>query len=228
MSTPLAVDIAYQGKKGRSRRGYLSGPASFPAIASLRLSSAEGRARIRQARSTLAGGDVAVRKRARPYDEHGRHGLGSPSRGRRNTGVPDPEDVPPAVAATGTMPRACPGPAGMLRSSPSSQRSAVQKQEEIEQTPAMSRWHEGHRLMRETAGPQVAGAVWRPIGGDGRRAPGQPVTEPGGGMVPGPVTLQLSAEGSATASGWASRGGSANDGRRRSSMSSIGAAFASR
>ena len=34
-----------------------------------------------------------------------------PSRGRRNTGVPDPEDVPPAVATTGTTPACCPGPA---------------------------------------------------------------------------------------------------------------------
>ena len=32
-----------------------------------------------------------------------------PSRGRRNTGVPDPEDVPPAVAATGTTPACCLG-----------------------------------------------------------------------------------------------------------------------
>jgi hypothetical protein len=44
-----------------------------------------------------------------------------PSRGRRSTGVPDPEDVPPAVATTGNS----------LRSSPSSQRSVVQNQEEI-------------------------------------------------------------------------------------------------
>jgi hypothetical protein len=47
-------------------------------------------------------------------------------------------------------------------------------------------------------------------------------------MVPGPVTLQLSEDGSVTASGCASFGGSANEGRRRSSMSSIGAALASR
>jgi hypothetical protein len=47
-------------------------------------------------------------------------------------------------------------------------------------------------------------------------------------MVPGPVTLQLSEDGSVTASGWASFGGSANDGRRKSSMSSIGEALASR
>ena len=33
-----------------------------------------------------------------------------PSRGRRNTGVPDLGDVPPAVAATGTTPACCPGP----------------------------------------------------------------------------------------------------------------------
>ena len=33
-----------------------------------------------------------------------------PSRGRRNTGVPDPEDVPPAVATTGTTSTCCPGP----------------------------------------------------------------------------------------------------------------------
>ena len=33
-----------------------------------------------------------------------------PSRGRRNTGVPDPEDVPPAVAATGTTSTCCSGP----------------------------------------------------------------------------------------------------------------------
>jgi hypothetical protein len=33
-----------------------------------------------------------------------------PSRGRRNTGVPDPEDMPPAVATTGTTPACCPGP----------------------------------------------------------------------------------------------------------------------
>ena len=50
------------------------------------------------------------RKRARPYDGHGRHGLGSPSRGRRNAGVPDPEGVPPAVATTGTTSTCCPGP----------------------------------------------------------------------------------------------------------------------
>ena len=54
----------------------------------------------------------------------------------------------------------------------------------------------------------------------GPRATDQPVTDPGGGMVPGPVTLQLSDEGSVTASGCASRGGVANDGLRRSSESS--------
>ncbi len=33
-----------------------------------------------------------------------------PSRGRRNTGVSDPDDVPPAVATTGTTSTCCPGP----------------------------------------------------------------------------------------------------------------------
>jgi oleandomycin transport system permease protein len=63
-----------------------------------------------------------------------------------------------------------------------------------------------------------------------RRAlfPGGGVILPGGGMVPGPLTLQLSAEGSATARGVASSGGSAKAGRRKSSMSSIGRALASR
>jgi hypothetical protein len=54
------------------------------------------------------------------------------------------------------------------------------------------------------------------------------VIEPGGGIVPGPVVLQLSAEGSETASGWASLGGAEKYGRRRSSMSSMAAALASR
>ena len=54
------------------------------------------------------------------------------------------------------------------------------------------------------------------------------MTEPGGGIVPGPVVLQVSDEGSAVAIGVASCGGSANAGRFRSSMSSIAFAFASR
>jgi hypothetical protein len=49
----------------------------------------------------------------------------------RNTGVPGPEDVPPAVVATGTTSTCWPRADGTLRSWPSSQRSAVQKQEEI-------------------------------------------------------------------------------------------------
>src|ERR1700733_16310774 len=62
------------------------------------------------------------------------------------------------------------------------------------------------------------------------RLPGrrQSVTEPGGGMVPGPVVLQVSDEGSAVAIGVARCGGSANAGLCRSSMSSIAFAFASR
>jgi hypothetical protein len=48
------------------------------------------------------------RKRARPYDGHGRHRLGS-LLGRRSAGVPDPDDVLPAVATTGTASTCCPG-----------------------------------------------------------------------------------------------------------------------
>jgi len=47
-------------------------------------------------------------------------------------------------------------------------------------------------------------------------------------MVPGPLTLQLIADGSVTASGCGRSGGSAKAGRRKSSMSSIAAALASR
>ena len=54
------------------------------------------------------------------------------------------------------------------------------------------------------------------------------VTEPGGGMVPGPETLQASALGSTSSSGSASRGGLRNDGCRRSIMSSMALALASR
>ena len=61
-----------------------------------------------------------------------------------------------------------------------------------------------------------------------RRVENQSVTEPGGGMVPGPVVLQVSDEGSAVAIGVARCGGSANAGLCRSSMSSIAFAFASR
>lgn len=53
-------------------------------------------------------------------------------------------------------------------------------------------------------------------------------TEPGGGIVPGPVTLQTRAPGSVSTSGLASTGGCLNAGWLRSSMSSIGWAFASR
>jgi len=51
----------------------------------------------------------------RPQSGHG-HTMATatppriPPRGRRNTGVPDPEDVPPAVATAGTTPACCPGP----------------------------------------------------------------------------------------------------------------------
>ena len=48
----------------------------------------------------------------------------------------------------------------------------------------------------------------------GRLEPGH-VIEPGGGIVPGPVTLHASELGSVSVSGWASGGGSANDGLRR-------------
>src|SRR5436190_17274693 len=50
------------------------------------------------------------RKRARPYDGHGRHRPGSLLAVGAIRVFPDPEDVPPAVAATGITSTCCPGP----------------------------------------------------------------------------------------------------------------------
>jgi hypothetical protein len=47
----------------------------------------------------------------RPYDGHGRHRLGSVLAVGATWVFPDPEDVPPAFATTGTTPAYCPGPA---------------------------------------------------------------------------------------------------------------------
>ena len=130
MSTALAVDIAYQGKKGRSRRNYLSGPASSPVIASLRLSSA--RAALVSAKRaahwpaatwrsasghghTMATGDTAPDPFSRPA-QYGR----SRPRGCAASGCGDRHHA-------GLLPRA----GGTLRSPPGSQGSAVQKREEI-------------------------------------------------------------------------------------------------
>lgn len=52
--------------------------------------------------------------------------------------------------------------------------------------------------------------------------------EPGGGMTPGPDTEQASAPGSESSNGLARSGGSAKAGLRRSSMSSMSPALASR
>jgi hypothetical protein len=50
------------------------------------------------------------RKRARPYDGHGRHRPGSLLAVGAIRVFPDPEDVPPAVATTGITSTCCPGP----------------------------------------------------------------------------------------------------------------------
>jgi len=63
------------------------------------------------------------------------------------------------------------------------------------------------------------------LAGAAAASAGRGLTEPGGGMVPGPVTSRASAPGSVSSSGQAS--GGANAGRPRSIMSSSPLAFAS-
>ncbi len=90
------------GAGGHVRRGCRAGVGSGRAEEAGQSGRGNPRSRPAAAYASTASGTAIRWPRATPPR--------IPSRGRRNTGVPDPEDVPPAVATTGTTPACCPGP----------------------------------------------------------------------------------------------------------------------
>jgi hypothetical protein len=131
----LSMSSATMTRRG-GRNGWLLTSAAQASVCSSDLTARikqPGTRRAVRAREPqiTAGRRVRVdRERARPYDGHGRHRLGSllavgatrafPTRGCAASGCEDRHHADLLPRADGT-----------LRSSPSSQRSAVQKQQEI-------------------------------------------------------------------------------------------------
>ena len=104
----------HRAHRSRARRSSSTGPPPGHHAGTRPEHQRPGTRRAVRAREpqVTAGRRIRIdRKRARPYDGHERHRLGSLLAAGAIQAFPGPEDVPPAVPTTGTTPACCPGPA---------------------------------------------------------------------------------------------------------------------